>query len=76
MPRFLLHKLKGQSGFHILYMAFDFNLAPDMNDFTFFVDEEGGAFDAHVFFAVEVFFFPCAVVFANRAVFIRGEGEV
>jgi hypothetical protein len=65
-----------ECGLYGLYVFFNFHLAPDVGDFAVFIDEEGGAFDAHEGFAVHAFFFPCAVLFADVAVLVRSEGEV
>ncbi len=52
-----------------------FHLAPDFRNLAVAVDEEGGAFDAHVFLAVHAFFYPHAIGFAGSPFGIGGKHE-
>ena len=56
----------------------DFYFGEDFGDVACGIDEEGGAFDAHVFFAVHGFFCPDVVGEGGGVVGVgeEGEGEV
>lgn len=56
-------------------MAGDRDFRPDLSDGALLVDQESGALDAHVFFAIHAFFGPDAVAFAHVGLFVGGEGE-
>lgn len=56
-------------------MVGGFDLFEDGGDVAGFGDDEGGAFGAHVFFAVEGFFDPDAVEIDDVVVFVGDEGE-
>ena len=48
-------------------------LAPGGANDTVAIDDEGGAFDAHIFPPVHAFLYPDTIVLAERAVLVRDE---
>ena len=52
-------------GEDLVGVAFRFNLAPDVGDSTVWGDEEGGALNAHDFFAVHVLLLEDIKEFGN-----------
>ena len=48
-------------------MTLHLHLAPDLGDLAVWTDQEGGAFDAHVFAAIELLEHPDAIGFADLA---------
>ena len=57
-------------------MSLRFHLGEDFLNATIGADQEGGAFNAHEFAAVERFFLPDAVRLADLARFIKKEREI
>src|SRR3569833_2589983 len=55
---------------HLVHMTRNLHHRVDLGNVTVFVDQERGAFDAPVFFAVHVLFFPDAVLLAERVLLI------
>src|SRR5579862_3295442 len=60
---------------HLVGVAGDFHLVPDVLDLAFLVDEESGALDAHVFAAIHALLDPDAVFLGDLAFLVRGESE-
>lgn len=58
-------------------MFVGFYFGEDGFDFAFGINDKGGSFGAHVFFAIHAFFHPDAVGIDEAVVFItkNGEGE-
>src|SRR5262249_17530812 len=59
-------------GEDLVHMARHLDLAPDVADDAFFVDQEGGALDAHVFAAIHALLHPGAIGLADLALLVGG----
>ena len=59
-------------------MAFDLDLMPDVADDAFAIDQEGCAFNPHVFTTIQFLQNPHAIGFTQHAVFIgqQPEGQI
>src|SRR5262249_29959351 len=58
---------------HLVGVAVDLHLAPDVEDDALAVDQEGRPLDAHIFLAVHALLDPNAVGLGYVAVLIRGK---
>lgn len=57
-------------------MGRGFHFPIDVGEGAGFVDDEGGAFDTHVFLAIHAFFFHYVIEAAYGFVFVGEKGEV
>ena len=60
----------------IVYMRSSFHVPVFFYQYAFFINDECGALDAHVFFPVHALFFHDAVQIAHRFLFIGKEREI
>src|ERR1043165_8979582 len=56
-------------------MSWHLDLSPDLADHALAVDEEGRAFDPHIFPAIHALLHPDAVSLADQTLLVRGERE-
>ena len=56
-------------------MVFNLHFAPDLGDFALGIDQESGAFDAHIGPAIKLFLNPGAIGFADFALFVADKWE-